>query len=296
MSACTGSGSEPQRIGIERDGARRARSSPSCRDREAPRRRASRSAAARALLGARLPLRELREDPALFLEIAASMSASVTQRGAVIDSPLPSIVKPIVRRAERFRRYSSTRLSSANVRTRERSGAGRIEGHCGCRFRAAPTAWRAPTVRRPARRRAAGPSGDDRGPRRQAVAADAVSSVRFLSYATAATWGRQTRAASRVPALPAWRYESGSIRRISASIHASTCEFNASGVNPSLAIGLPIDTVTTPGNFVNELRGHTDLHCARSARPVRRFRSRSARRPSCTCLACRPACACLPGT
>ncbi len=52
------------------------------------------------------------------------MSASVTQRGAVIDSPLPSIVKPIVRRAERFSRYSSTRLSSANVRTRERSGAG----------------------------------------------------------------------------------------------------------------------------------------------------------------------------
>ncbi len=47
------------------------------------------------------------------------------------------------------------------------------------------------------------------------------------------------------------------MRRISASIHASTCEFNASGVSPSLAIGLPIDTVTTPGNFVNELRGHT---------------------------------------
>ena len=59
------------------------------------------------------------------------MSASVTQRGAVIDSPLPSIVKPIVRRAERFRRYSSTRLSSANVRTRERSGARRIEGTAG---------------------------------------------------------------------------------------------------------------------------------------------------------------------
>lgn len=63
-----------------------------------------------------------------FSAIAASMSASVTQRGAVIDKPLPSIVKPIVRRAERFSRYSRTRLSSASVRMRERSGAGAVSG------------------------------------------------------------------------------------------------------------------------------------------------------------------------
>ena len=36
--------------------------------------------------------------------IALSMSAIVTQRGAVIARPVPSIVKPIVRRDERFKR------------------------------------------------------------------------------------------------------------------------------------------------------------------------------------------------
>ncbi|MCY1364574.1 hypothetical protein D9M69_513840 [compost metagenome] len=37
-----------------------------------------------------------------FSRMADSMSASVTQRGAVIDRPRSSMVKPMVRRAERL--------------------------------------------------------------------------------------------------------------------------------------------------------------------------------------------------
>ncbi|QBP70371.1 hypothetical protein E2R25_19420 [Burkholderia pseudomallei] len=59
------------------------------------------------------------------------MSASVTQRGAVIVSPLPSIAKPIVRRAERLSLYSSARPSSASVRRRERSASGGVADEAG---------------------------------------------------------------------------------------------------------------------------------------------------------------------
>ena len=62
------------------------------------------------------------------------MSASVTQRGAVIDSPLPSIVKPIVRRAGAS---GGIRARGCRARTCARASGrapGWIEGHCGCRF------------------------------------------------------------------------------------------------------------------------------------------------------------------
>ena len=51
------------------------------------------------------------------------------------------------------------------------------------------------------------------------------------------------------------RYASGSRRRISASIQASTSCISSAGSRPVLGIGLPMDTSTTPGCLMKALRG-----------------------------------------
>ena len=56
--------------------------------------------------------------------IAVSISASVTQRGAVIVNPLPSIENPIVRRADRLSPYSRVRPPSVRRRSFAPFGVG----------------------------------------------------------------------------------------------------------------------------------------------------------------------------